>query len=65
MHHLHWLESLGNVDQQVEQGEFVKVFSKVRAIYKRKIKGFRIKDEKIMREQMKDMINYQDFTMLQ
>jgi len=27
MHHLHWLESLGNVEQTVKQGDFTRVLS--------------------------------------
>lgn len=64
MHHLHWLESLGNLEAAVQQGSWIKIFAKARKIFLGKIRGFRIKEKDNMRDQLKDMINTFVFQML-
>jgi hypothetical protein len=56
MHHLHWRDSLGSIDQAVQEGSWIKVFAKARKIYLEKIKGFRIKDKDNLLEQLKSLV---------
>lgn len=35
MHHLHWLESLGNMTTENDKDNWIKVFAQARAIYKK------------------------------
>lgn len=63
MNHLTWLESLGNLGEQLggqgNETEWNKTFNKARKIYIGKLTGFRIMDRDQMRRQMMEMINTQ------
>lgn len=56
MHHLHWRDSLGSIEQAVSKGSWIQVLAKARKIYLEKIKGFRIKDKDNLLEQLKDLV---------
>jgi hypothetical protein len=48
MHHLNWLESLGDTESSVVSGSWIEIFAKALEIYTGKVKGLRMKslDEK-------------------
>lgn len=63
MHHLNWLESLGNLESSVLSGSWIEVFAKALEIYTGKVKGLRMNEDdeskESMRDQLKQMIDKQ------
>jgi hypothetical protein len=43
LHHLNWIESLGNLESSVQQGSWIEIFAKALEIYLGKVKGLRMK----------------------
>ena len=54
MHHLNWLESLGDTQDSVVSGAWIEIFAKALEIYTGKVKGFRMNPEDEERDDMRD-----------
>jgi hypothetical protein len=54
MHHLNWLESLGNLESSVVSGSWIEVFAKALEIYTGKVKGLRMNEDDESKESMRD-----------